>query len=147
MRFFRERLEILDWDCCEPPPGPFRLNPNYWEVFDDKMASSHSFSDPSIVISIFSLVVASVTLYLSQFRGPQLSHVAGPTIVTYYGSDGGFGLFLPITFINKSARTGTIIRCGITIFKASSPEERFFMEWYAFSRWEEDRRRWVFEEM
>jgi hypothetical protein len=109
------------------------------------MASSHLVIDPSLAISLLSLVVAALTLYLSQFKRATISNVIGPTMVVFYSEDGGFGLFLPVTFLNRSSRTGSILRCALTLFRADSPEQRFFMEWWAFARWEGQR--WGYEEV
>jgi hypothetical protein len=59
--------------------------------------------------------------------------VVGPEIRIYYPSDGGFGLYVPVTFLNHSPRTGTIWRCAITLF-AKNSGERFFMGWRYFFR-------------
>ena len=88
--------------------------------------------DPSIPISILSLCVSAIALFLEQLRPPRISIVAGPLIQLYYPSDGGFGVYLPITFLNRAAKTGTVSRCGITLYQRSNPEERFFMEWRYF---------------
>ena len=84
------------------------------------------------VISLLSLAVSGVALFFSQLRAPLLSTVIGPNLQIYYPPDGGFGVYLPATFLNESPRTGTVHRCGISIFRKSSPDERFFMEWRFF---------------
>lgn len=88
----------------------------------------------SAVIALFSLAVSGVTLVFTQFRGPQISTAIGPTIEIYYPSDGGLGVYVPATFVNTSPRTGTVHRCGITIFRKSCPDEKFFMDWRFFMK-------------
>jgi hypothetical protein len=88
----------------------------------------------SALISLLSMAVSVITLYVSQLRPAVLSDVIGPEIKLYYPSDGGFGVYLPATFVNQSPNTGTVFRCGITIFNKASPEERYFMEWRFFAQ-------------
>ncbi len=96
------------------------------------MHSVHTVVDLSTVIALLSLVVSAVALIFSQFRPPKLSNVIGPEFKIYYPPDGGFGVYIPATFLNQSPRTGTVLRCGISIFRKSSPDQRFFMEWRYF---------------
>jgi hypothetical protein len=86
----------------------------------------------STVIALSSLVVSVVALFFSQLRSPKISSVIGPNFKVYYPVDGGFGVYLPVTFLNESPRTGTVHRCGISIFRKSSLDEKFFMEWRYF---------------
>jgi hypothetical protein len=87
----------------------------------------------TIGISFLSLLIAVGTLFLSQLGAPSISPVIGPEILVYYPPDGGFGLYVPSTFLNDAPRTGTIIRTAIMLFRASTPEERFYMQWRGFS--------------
>jgi hypothetical protein len=98
------------------------------------MSGTHSVIDLSTSIALLSLVISGVALFFSQLRAPRLSQVSGPEFQIYYPQDGGFGVYLPVSFLNKSPNTGTIVRCGITLFKKSNPEERFYMEWRFFIR-------------
>jgi hypothetical protein len=88
----------------------------------------------SVIIALLSFTVSGIALFFAQFRGPQISNVIGPTIEIYYPFDGGFGVYVPATFVNSSARTGTVQRCGITLFRKSDPDEKFFMEWRYFAK-------------
>ena len=86
----------------------------------------------STVIAVLGFAVSVVALFFSQLRAPKLSCVIGPEFKLYYPQDGGFGVYLPITFLNESPRTGTVLRCGISIYRKSGPDARFFMEWRFF---------------
>src|SRR5271166_3151061 len=97
-------------------------------------------------ISLVSLVVSGSALFYSQLRGPKLLNVIGPAFKLYYPADGGTGFYLPATFLNEAPTTGTVLRCGITLFRKSSPEERFFMEWRYFARLGPDASKFMLEE-
>jgi hypothetical protein len=86
----------------------------------------------STVIALWSLAISALALFFSQFRGPKLSNVVGPELKIYYPSDGGLGVYVPATFLNRSSKTGTVLSCGISILRKASPDERFFMEWRFF---------------
>jgi hypothetical protein len=103
--------------------------------------------DLATAIALLSLLVSAITLFLTQFKGAELSHVVGPELKVYYPFDGGFALYLPVTFLNQSARTGTVLKCGITIFSNVNPEERFYMEWREFSRLDPATAKWGYEEI
>jgi len=82
--------------------------------------------------------VSAFTLFFSHLRGPKISHSIGPTFLIYYREDGGFGIYLPVTFLNESPTTGIVFRCAIRIiFAKSTPEDPFFMPWRSFCRFAE----------
>jgi hypothetical protein len=91
-------------------------------------------AEVSVIIALLSFVVSAVALFFAQFRPPRISAVIGPTIEIYYPADGGFGVYIPTTFVNTSPRAGTVQRCGITLFHKSRPDEQFFMAWRFFMR-------------
>lgn len=106
--------------------------------------------DISTIIAIISLLVAATTLYLTQLRPPKLISQSGPFIKIYYAdyeTAGSFGLYLPVTIINKSARTGTILNAAITLHRKESPEQSYLMQWREFSKLDVERHKWVFDEM
>lgn len=96
------------------------------------MATPSSAFDVSTVIALFSLVLSAAALFLSQLLGPRVASVVGPDFQIYYPPDGGFGLYIPVALRNASPRMGTVQRCAISIYRKSSPDERFFMEWRFF---------------
>jgi hypothetical protein len=103
-------------------------------------------SSITVAISLLSLAIAGVTLYLTQFRPAKLSTIVGPGIKIYYPKDGGFGIYVPVTFVNRSPRTAVVFRCGITIFRKSTPQQKFYMEWRRFMKLKEDGGSFITEE-
>jgi hypothetical protein len=101
----------------------------------------------SLVISILSLGVAATALFVSQFRGPRISVHVGPSVKLYYPKEGGFAVYIPITFINDSARMGTVFRAAISLVRIENSEERFFIEWGSFSTYDPQTGNWRYESM
>jgi hypothetical protein len=92
--------------------------------------------DISTTIAIISLLIAATTLFLTQLRSPKLISQSGPFVKVYYAdyeTGGSFGLYLPVTIINKSARTGTLLNAAITLHRKDTPEQSYFMQWREFS--------------
>jgi hypothetical protein len=97
------------------------------------MQSSTEMIIVTTMISLLSLIVSAVTLFLAQLRAPKLTSIVGPEIQIYYPRDGGFGVYIPVSFVNESPKTGVVKRCGVSVFRKSSQEdERYFMEWRFF---------------
>jgi hypothetical protein len=111
------------------------------------MTRLHAPIDLATSIALLSLVVSAITLFFTQLRGADLHHVIGPEFKVYYPADGGFALYLPATFLNKSSQTGTILKCGVTLFNSANPEGRYYMEWRSFSRLDPASQNWLYEEM
>jgi len=104
----------------------------------------------TIIIAIISLLVSAVTLYLAQLRPSKLISKSGPFIKVYYAdyeSGGSVGLYLPVSIINESARTGTILNAAITLGRKDSPEQSYFMQWREFQKLSIEKNAWVYEEM
>jgi hypothetical protein len=87
----------------------------------------------STVFATASLLVSFVTLYFSNLAPPAVAMVAGPSIKLYYPSDGGFGVYLPVAFVNSSAATGTIYRLGISLTQKKPGADVFYFEWRNFA--------------
>jgi hypothetical protein len=100
------------------------------------MSAISSAFDLSTVIALVSFLVSAVTLFFSVLRAPRLSDVVGPEFKVYYPPDGGFGVYLPVAFLNESPRTGTVVRCSLSLYRKTAPEERFFMDWRSFCKLE-----------
>ena len=97
-----------------------------------------SFSIASVIATVgaaVSLVISLLTLYLTNFRPPALEMIAGPNIKVYYPADGGFGVYLPVAFVNSSAATGTIYRLGISLTARKPGADVYYFEWRNFTRW------------
>jgi hypothetical protein len=91
----------------------------------------------STVIALLSLIASAIALFFTTFRPPKLSSVVGTSLQACHPSIGGFGIYLAVTFINASPRTGAIHRCAISLYRASMPDQRFFMGWHYFVKLDE----------
>lgn len=103
----------------------------------------------SLIISVFSLLVASAALYFSQLRKANIKAILGPQIDIYhhdYAVGGSTGFIIPVSFINDSPSTGTIIKAGISIYEKGCEDERFFMQWLKFEVLDEKTVKWEHEE-
>lgn len=88
----------------------------------------------STAIAVLSLAASGVALYYSALQRARPVSVLGTTVKVYYPSDGGFGVYLPVTFVNDSPLTGTVRRCALTLYAKARPDERFFMDWRFFMK-------------
>jgi hypothetical protein len=103
----------------------------------------------ALFISILGFLVSATTLFLTQLRPPDISTIVGPAIKLYYPTDGGFGIYIPVTFVNTSPNTGIVLRCGITIYSKAAPDQKYYMEWRFFVKLEStsgSRQHYVFED-
>ncbi len=108
--------------------------------------------DITIIIAVISLLVSGVTLYLAQLRPPKLISKSGPYVQVYYAdfkSGGSFGLYLPVSIINKSTITGAALKAAITLSRKDTPDKTFFMQWHEFEKLsvKEKESKWIYEEM
>jgi hypothetical protein len=93
-------------------------------------------SSIALFISILGFLVSATTLFLTQFRPPHIGTIVGPAIKLYYPSDGGFGIYVPVTFVNTSQKTGGVLRCGITMYSKAAPDTKYYMECRYFMKLE-----------
>jgi hypothetical protein len=100
-----------------------------------------------IIVSLLSLCVAGLTLFMMQFRAPRISVHAGPVIKFYYLVGGGCGLYVPTTFINDAARMGVVFRAALTLMRTDNPQERFFLEWSSFSAYDSRTENWRYDDI
>ncbi|MGO9057889.1 MAG: hypothetical protein ACLQU2_10965 [Candidatus Binataceae bacterium] len=100
----------------------------------------------STAIALLALIFSAITLWYSLLRPPRISSVVGPEIRIYYPPDGGLGLYVPVTFLNQSPRTGTVWRCAVTLYSKTSGE-RFFMDWRYFFRLKPEGDGFMFDEI
>jgi hypothetical protein len=99
------------------------------------MASGDRPFSLSTLFATASLAISCVTLYFSNLAPPSLAMIAGPNIKVYYPADGGFGLYLPVAFVNSSAATGTVYRVGVSLTARKPGADTFYFEWRNFTRW------------
>jgi len=103
----------------------------------------------SLIISIFSLLVAGAALYFSHLRKADIKAVLGPQIDVYhhdYEAGVSTGFIIPVSFVNDSPSTGTVIKAAISIHEKGCEDERFFMQWLKFDYSDEKSGKWEHEE-
>lgn len=103
----------------------------------------------AVWISLISLSVSVVTLYLVHLRRPSISCRIGPEILAYYADHnqgGSIGFYVPTTFINSSVRTGSILNLALSVHRVDLPEQRFFMMWRHFTKLDVEKNLWVYSE-
>lgn len=104
----------------------------------------------AIIIAVAGAAISIATFYFTHLQAPKLLSLSGPFIKVYYAdyaSSGSFGLYLPVTFMNKSAKTGIIINTAIRLYKEDLADQSYFMQWREFSKLDIKEKAWVFEEI
>ena len=80
-----------------------------------------------IVISITGVGIAITSLYLSNFRRPDISAGLGPDVHLYHPSDGGTAIYLPVVFTNNSPTRGAVLQAYL---KISHPNgKNYYLKW------------------
>jgi hypothetical protein len=95
----------------------------------------------SAIVATVSLLTAVTTLFLTHLQSPKLTSQSGPFIKVYYAdyeTGGSFGLYLPVTFLNKAARTGTVLNAAIALRRRELAEQTYFIQWKEFSKLDEE---------
>ncbi|NEU08954.1 hypothetical protein GZH53_11580 [Flavihumibacter sp. R14] len=89
-----------------------------------------------ITISLVSLSLTLITLYLTQLRPAKINVIIGPEIQIYHADypDISTGLYVPVTFANFSPNMGVIIKCAISVFRNDTPQQRHFILWREFAK-------------
>jgi hypothetical protein len=103
----------------------------------------------SLLISILSLIVAGASLYFSQLRKAKIGALVGPEILIYhhdYEHGVSTGFIVPVSFLNNSPSTGTILKAAICIYKHGCEDERYFIQWLKFDVLDESTFTWRHEE-
>lgn len=103
-------------------------------------------NDVTLGISILSVVIAALALYFSQLRKAKIKSILGPQIEIYhhdYEHGTSTGFVIPISLINDSPSTGTVIKAAISICQKGMEDERFFLQWQKFEVLDEVNRKWM----
>ena len=89
-----------------------------------------------IIISLLSLSLTVVTLYLAQLRSANISVLIGPEIQAYHADYPHIStaMYIPMTFVNTSPNMGTIYKSAVSLYKDDSPDQQYFMLWREFSK-------------
>ena len=98
-----------------------------------KERSASGLAIAGFVLAIFGFLVSGATLYRAQFSPAVLKPFVAPNLYVYYQrfTDDGCGpvaLYVPVGFINKGARGGTVLRARMLIHRNGDPNT-FQKEW------------------
>ncbi|QYY36167.1 hypothetical protein [Ruficoccus sp. ZRK36] len=96
----------------------------------------------AIIISLLSLCGSGFSLYMAYFKRPDLSAYVGPSIVVIY-NDRGLTITVPTTIANQSNQVGVVRRCSLTLNKADSTNDNFYMVWHHFRKISNDGATWI----
>lgn len=102
----------------------------------------------SILISVFSLIVAVSALYFSQLKKAKIIPIIGPQLIVYHHDyDHGMstGFIIPTSFLNNSPSTGNVIRTSFSIQKSDKSEEAYYMQWQKFEKNNDAEGKWDHE--
>lgn len=83
----------------------------------------------SLALGGLGFLIASFTFYLTQLRSARIRVEVGPEITVYHPKDGGFGMYLPFSFVNNNKRGGSISRIAVILNKKSETNEAYFFRW------------------
>jgi hypothetical protein len=104
----------------------------------------------SLIISALGFCTSVVVLYLSQLRKGKIAVVVGPRIAVYhhdYPSGISTNLVVPVSFVNNTSATATILKVGIWIYRHDSQDEKYFLRWHKFELQDETNgSAWIHEE-
>ncbi len=85
----------------------------------------------SLVIAIFSLVVAFLNVYWSHWRRAVFKIVVGP-ILNISHPEKGVSILVPVTFLNYGQKLGVVYRCAMTVNRKENTEQYYYFQWRFF---------------
>jgi hypothetical protein len=97
----------------------------------------------ALIISIVSLIVSLVTLYLRELQKPAIKFQVGSTIGFCRIGD-GFEIYVPATFFNTAQRLGVVSRCSVVVWFPNNTSKGYYLEWTEFRK--QEARKWVRED-
>lgn len=86
----------------------------------------------ALIVSTASFMVSGANLYLTQLRTTPIEVVMGQELALYYPEDGGFGMYVPISFVNTGGRGGIILRVR-AILSRFGYNRNYEFEWAGFT--------------
>lgn len=95
----------------------------------------------TLVIAIISLALAVFTLYLAQFKNPDIKMSLARRIRIGGTGGGGFQIYAPITFANNSHRPGNIER--IIVLLVTQTSKRYLFELSRISELDSEGKKFV----
>lgn len=96
----------------------------------------------ALAISLASLILSGLAIYLAYFRKPALSAHVGPYVVAIYNNV-GLSITVPTTIANQANQVGVVRRCSLTLTRHDSRHKNHFMVWDSFRRITDDGATWV----
>ena len=104
------------------------------------------------ISAVIGLLFAIYTVYLVHFRRASISAVLGPQIMAFYRysdrekKEETVGLIVPLTFVNTAMRPGIVKWASLLLWRDDAPDERFYLEWDKFGKFDKDKDQWFHEE-
>jgi hypothetical protein len=85
----------------------------------------------ALAVSIAGLLFSGLNLYLTQLRAPRVEAAVGPSLLVYHPFDGGFGMYVPVSLLNTTARGAAVLRARAQL-RLRSDSRVFEFEWANF---------------
>jgi len=105
--------------------------------------------DAALFISVISLLVSFVALYVRGLQGATIGFQAGST-VGFSRFDDGFEIYMPATFSNAGQRLGVVTRCALVVWAPGMESMAYLIEWNEFRKQDHSDnhsdKRWVRDE-
>jgi hypothetical protein len=81
----------------------------------------------AISISVISLLISAISFYISSLQPPKISFVTAPYIKHVVDNASlNEAFFIPITILNRGARSGTVLSFELTVTNVTSGETRTY---------------------
>lgn len=95
----------------------------------------------SILLSIIALVFSFLAFYFRFLRPAKLKLMAAEDIGLWH-SHGNFRIDIPITISNNGTKTGHVHQIGIIINNVQNDDEKFFLKWNFFQKFDFTKSSW-----
>ena len=95
----------------------------------------------SFTLAIMGFGVSLIALYYTHLIGPKINVTLGPFIKICHSAfemGCGTGIYLPISFFNKSPKSAVIEQVAIEIYDKHNDQKRFFIQWDYFAEFDAD---------
>jgi hypothetical protein len=95
-------------------------------------------------LAIAAIALTLINLYFTFFRRPAVEMLVAPRFLLCHPEGIGFTVMLPLTFLNKANRAGSVLRAEIAV---ELRDGRFAVsDWFDFRAFVEAENRWATEE-
>lgn len=99
----------------------------------------------TIIISVLSFAISIFGVYLTHLRKAKIITLLSENIMVQYFKD-GFGLYLPISFINISASVGIVNRVSLELIRLDNPKRKYNIKWTHFRKYNDSENNWKFDD-